>query len=66
MVSQISTRPRRSIDASRTAVVLVGAAVALLMALLLADGGAPVVLAVASAVAGFGAFVGACRMLGRL
>ena len=65
MAHQSSTR-HRSIDPSRAALVLVGAAVAVLMALLLADGGAPAVLAVTAAVAGFGAFVGACRMLGQM
>jgi hypothetical protein len=64
MAHQISTRPR-ALDASRAAVVLVGAALAVLMALLLTDGGAPAALAITAAAAGFGAFVGACRMLGQ-
>ena len=65
MAQQVPTR-RSTFDASRAALVLVGVAIAVLMALLLADGGAPVVLAVTAAVAGFGAFLGACRMLGQV
>lgn len=59
----ISTRPRRPYDTSRVAMVLVGAAVAVLMALLLTDGGAPVAVAALAAAAGFGAFIGAVQML---
>lgn len=66
MAHQISTRRRRLLDASRAAIVLVGAALAVLVALLLADGGAPLALAVIAASAGFVAFVGACRMVGQV
>ena len=63
MAHPIATRRRRALDTSRAAVVLVGAAVAVLMALLMTDGGAPVTVAVLAAGAGFAAFVGAVRML---
>ncbi|WP_420113479.1 hypothetical protein [Pseudactinotalea sp.] len=66
MASPISTRAHRRVEASRLALLLVAAALAVLMALLLLDGGAPSVLAIAAAAAGFGAFLGACRMLGRV
>lgn len=66
MISHSTPRLHRTIDASRAALILAGAAVAVLVGLLLIDGGAHAVLAGTAATAGFAAFVGACRMLGRV
>lgn len=62
MTQQTMTK-RRSAGPSGVAVTLVGAAAAVLLALLMDDGGAPLALCVMAGICAFVAVVGSWRML---